>query len=114
MTARADPLTKRAKTAGLAGFVRLSYPASSARVFVNVLERLNYSVDSLLSEAGIRRADLDHRAPGRTWYAEQWRFDPPAGEQPRDVPGRNRRSDPEKTKEPISAPPSPIHGSSVS
>jgi hypothetical protein len=59
MTARADRLTKRAKTAGLASSVRLSYPASSARVFVDALERLNYSVESLLGDAGIRRADLD-------------------------------------------------------
>jgi hypothetical protein len=54
MTARADRLTKRAKTAGAPGSLRSSYPASSARVFVDALERLNYSVDSLLSDAGIR------------------------------------------------------------
>jgi hypothetical protein len=58
MTERADRLTKRAKTAASPS-VRSSYPASSARVFVDALERLNYSVDALLSDAGIRRADLD-------------------------------------------------------
>ena len=68
MTARADRLTKRAKTAGSAG--RPSYPASSARVFVDGLERLNYSVEALLAHAGIRRADLDDpdaRIPCAVW-----------------------------------------------
>jgi AraC-like DNA-binding protein len=72
MTARADRLTKRAKTAGLASSVRSSYPASSARVFVDALERLNYSVESLLGDAGIRRADLDDpdaRIPCAAWGA---------------------------------------------
>jgi AraC-like DNA-binding protein len=70
MTARADRLTKRAKIAGSASFVRSSYPASSARVFVDALERLNYKVESLLCDAGIRRADLDDpdaRIPRAVW-----------------------------------------------
>jgi AraC-like DNA-binding protein len=70
MTARADRLTKRAKTAGSAGSVRPSYPASSARVFVDALERLNYSVEPLLANAGIRREDLDDpdaRIPSAVW-----------------------------------------------
>ena len=72
MTARADRLTKRAKTAGSASSVRSSYPASSARVFVDALERLNYSVESLLCDAGICRADLDEpdaRIPCELWGA---------------------------------------------
>ena len=72
MTARADRLTKRAKTVGSASSLRSSYPASSARVFVDALERLNYRVDSLLSDAGIRRADLDDpdaRIPCPAWGA---------------------------------------------
>ena len=72
MTARADRLTKRAKTAGSASSLRSSYPASSARVFVDALERLNYSVEPLLSDAGIRRADLDDpdaRIPCVAWGA---------------------------------------------
>ncbi len=72
MTARADRLTKRAKNAGSASSVRSSYPASSARVFVEALERLNYSVESLLCDAGIRRADLDDpdgRIPCAPWGA---------------------------------------------
>jgi AraC-like DNA-binding protein len=70
MTARADRLIKRAKTPRSAGSVRSSYPASSARVFVDALERLNYSVESLLADAGIRRADLndsDARIPCAVW-----------------------------------------------
>jgi hypothetical protein len=59
MTARADSLTRRAKTADRSGSVRFSHPASSARVFVDALERLEYRMDPLLTEAGIRRADLD-------------------------------------------------------
>jgi hypothetical protein len=54
MTARADRLTKRAKTPALASSVRSSYPASSARVFVDALERLNYSVESLLLHSSER------------------------------------------------------------
>ncbi len=70
MTARADRLTKRAKTPDRAGFVRSSYPASSARVFVDALERLNYRMEPLLATAGIRRADLhdpDARIPCTVW-----------------------------------------------
>ena len=55
-----------------ASSVRSSYPASSARVFVDALERLNYSVESLLGDAGIRRADLDDpdaRIPCAAWGA---------------------------------------------
>ena len=72
MTARADRLAKRAKTAALASSVRSSYPASSARVFVDAFERLNYSVESLLGDAGIRRGDLDDpdaRIPCAAWGA---------------------------------------------
>ena len=59
MTARADRLTDGAKTPANAGFVRSSYPASSLRVFVNALERLDYRMAPLLADAGIQRADLD-------------------------------------------------------
>ena len=52
MTARADRLIKRAKSPGSSSSLRSSYPASSARVFVDALERLNYSVESLLGDAG--------------------------------------------------------------
>jgi hypothetical protein len=65
-------LTKRATTAGSASSLRSSYPASSARVFVDALERLNYGVESLLGDAGIRRADLDDpdaRIPCAVWGA---------------------------------------------
>ena len=70
MTARADRLTKRAKIRDQAGSVRSSYPASSARVFVDALERLNYCMEPLLAEAGISRADLhdpDARIPCTVW-----------------------------------------------
>ena len=72
MTARADSLTERAKPAGSTRSVQSSYPASSARVFIDALERLNYSVEPLLGDAGIRRADLedpDARIPCATWGA---------------------------------------------
>jgi hypothetical protein len=59
MTARADRLTKRAKTPDQGGSGRSSYLASSVRVFVDALERLDYRIEPLLANAGIRRADLD-------------------------------------------------------
>jgi hypothetical protein len=65
---RADCLTKRAKTAGLAGSVRSSY-LRAVRVFVNALERLNYGVDSPLSDAGIRRGSLLTSLP---WAQCRW------------------------------------------
>jgi hypothetical protein len=58
MTARADRLTHGARTPDNAGVVRSSYPASSLRVFVGALERLDYRMAPLLAEAGIHRADL--------------------------------------------------------
>jgi len=70
MTARADRLTKRAKTPDQAGSVRSSHPASSARVFVDALERLDYCMEPLLANAGIRQADLDDpdaRIPCTAW-----------------------------------------------
>ena len=70
MTARADRLTKRAKTPDQRRSVRSSYPASSVRVFVDALERLGYRMEPLLASAGIRRADLDDpdaRIPVTVW-----------------------------------------------
>jgi AraC-like DNA-binding protein len=70
MTARADRLIKRAKTADRVGSVRSSYPVSSACVFVDALERLKYCMEPLLANAGIRRADLhdsDARIPCAVW-----------------------------------------------
>ena len=70
MTARADRLTKRAKTSNRAGSVQSSLPASSLRVFVDALERLDYRMEPLLADAGIRRAELedpDGRVPGTVW-----------------------------------------------
>jgi AraC-like DNA-binding protein len=70
MTARADPLIKRARIAEHARPVRTSYLASSVRVFAEGLERLNYPMQPLLADAGIRRADLndpDHRIPSTAW-----------------------------------------------
>ena len=70
MTARADRLTKRAKTPEQAGSARSTYPASSAHVFVDALELLGYSMEPLLADAGIRRADLDDpdaRIPVTAW-----------------------------------------------
>ena len=78
MTVRADRLTKRAKTPDQAGSVRSSYPAGSVRVFVDALERLDYCMEPLLANAGIRRADLDDpdaRIPRPVWgqlCAERW------------------------------------------
>ena len=69
MTARADSLTHGAKTPDNAG-VRSSYPASSLRVFVDALERLDYRMAPLLADAGIDRADLDDpdaRIPRSIW-----------------------------------------------
>jgi AraC-like DNA-binding protein len=70
MTVRADRLTMRAKTSDRLGSPRSSYPASSARVFVDALERLGYCMAPLLADAGIRRADLndpDGRIPVAAW-----------------------------------------------
>jgi AraC-like DNA-binding protein len=70
MTGRADRLTVRTKATSRAGVVRSSYPASSARVFVAALERLDYRMEPLLASAGIRRADLDDpdaRIPCARW-----------------------------------------------
>jgi AraC-like DNA-binding protein len=70
MTARANRLTERAKTADQRGSFRSSHPASSTRVFVDALERLGYGVEALLAGAGIRRADLndpDGRIPVAAW-----------------------------------------------
>ena len=67
---RADRLTKRAKTPDQGGSVRSSYPAGSVRVFVDALERLDYCMEPLLADAGIRRADLDDpdaRIPRTVW-----------------------------------------------
>jgi AraC-like DNA-binding protein len=59
MTARATRLTNRAKTSDQLGSSRSSHPASSARVFVDALERLGYCMEPLLADAGIGRADLN-------------------------------------------------------
>jgi AraC-like DNA-binding protein len=70
MTPRANRLAKRATTAGQLGSSRSSHPASSARVFVEALERLGYRMEPLLADAGIRRADLnepDGRIPVAAW-----------------------------------------------
>jgi AraC-like DNA-binding protein len=70
MTLRAYRLTKRARTSDRLGSCRSSHPASSARVFVDALERLGYPMERLLAEAGIRRADLndpDGRIPVAAW-----------------------------------------------
>jgi hypothetical protein len=70
MTARADRLTDGAKMPDNADFVRSSYPASSLRVFVDALERLDYRMAPLLAEAGIHPADLDDpdaRLPRSIW-----------------------------------------------
>jgi AraC-like DNA-binding protein len=70
MTARADRLTQRARTPELAVPIRSSYPASSLRVFVDALERLDYRMEPLLADAGIDRAvldDPDARIPRSLW-----------------------------------------------
>jgi hypothetical protein len=70
MTARADRLTKRANPADREGSVPSSDPASTVRVFVDALERLDYGMTPLLATAGIRRADLDDpdaRIPRTAW-----------------------------------------------
>jgi hypothetical protein len=59
MTARADLLTKRAKSPNPVDSVPSSYPASRARVFVDALEQLDCRMEPLLATAGIRRTDLD-------------------------------------------------------
>jgi AraC-like DNA-binding protein len=72
MTARADRLTMRAKAADHVGAVPSSYPASSLRVFVDALERLDYRVGPLLADAGIGRSDMDDpdgRIPCTAWIA---------------------------------------------
>jgi AraC-like DNA-binding protein len=72
MTARADRLTKCAKKAGEAGSGLLSYPASSARVFVDALERLDFRMEPVLANAGFHRADLDDpdaRISSQVWGA---------------------------------------------
>jgi AraC-like DNA-binding protein len=70
MTARADRLTSRANSPGSALVGPSSHPASSARVFVAALERLNCIVEPLLADAGITREDLDDpdaRIPTAVW-----------------------------------------------
>ena len=70
MIERADRLTKGAKIPAQVNWIRSSHPASSARVFVDALERLDYSLEPLLATAGIRRADLDDpdgRIPVSAW-----------------------------------------------
>lgn len=70
MTARANRLTSRANSSGSALYRPSSHPASSARVFVAALERLSYSVEPLLADAGITREDLDDpdgRIPTLVW-----------------------------------------------
>jgi AraC-like DNA-binding protein len=70
MTARANSLIKRAKLSDRLASPRSSHPASGARVFVDALERLGYSMDTLLADAGIRRAELndpDGRIPVAAW-----------------------------------------------
>src|SRR5688572_7490518 len=70
MTARADRLTNRAKTREQVTAVRSSYPASSARVFFDALERLNFCMKPLLVQAGLGRAGLDDpdaRIPRAVW-----------------------------------------------
>jgi len=59
MTARADRLTKRAKPPDQARSVLSSDPASTVRVFVDALERLDDRMEPLLAAAGISRPDLD-------------------------------------------------------
>jgi hypothetical protein len=70
MTARAYRLTDGAKTSDTPASFGPPYPASSARVFVNALERLDYRMAPLLADAGIHRADLDD--PGVGCSAERW------------------------------------------
>jgi AraC-like DNA-binding protein len=70
MTVRAVRLIKRAKIPDQAGTVRSSHPAGNVRVFVHALERLDYRMEPLLTNAGIRRADLDDpdaRIPRAVW-----------------------------------------------
>lgn len=70
MTARADRLTKRANPPDRAGSEPSSDPASTVRVFVEALERLEYPMDGLLANAGIARTDLDDpdgRIPCTVW-----------------------------------------------
>ncbi len=70
MTARADRLTKRAKPADPKGSVPSTDPASTVRVFVDALERLDCRMERCLTDAGIRRADLDDpdaRIPCTVW-----------------------------------------------
>jgi AraC-like DNA-binding protein len=70
MTARADRLTKRAKPPDRAGSEPSSDPASTVRVFVEALERLDYRMEPLLAAADINRLDLDDpdaRIPCTVW-----------------------------------------------
>ena len=63
-------LDKARQNLGPVGPSRSSHPASSARVFVDALERLGYCMEPLLADAGIRRADLndpDGRIPVAAW-----------------------------------------------
>src|SRR6476619_3293869 len=72
MTARADRLPKRATPADREGSVPSSDPASTVRVFVDALERLDYRMERLLADAGIRRAELDDpdaRIPCTAWVS---------------------------------------------
>ena len=78
MTARADRLTKRAKTPDQAGSVRSSYPASSVRVFVDALERLDYCMEPLLAtpvsveRIWMTRTRAYRVRSGARCFAERW------------------------------------------
>jgi AraC-like DNA-binding protein len=59
-----------ARTSSQVLSVRSSYPASSARIFVDAFERLGYPMEPLLADVGISRADLDDpdaRIPVSAW-----------------------------------------------
>jgi hypothetical protein len=77
MTVRADRLTQRAKTPDQGRSVRSSYPAGSVRVFVQALKRLDYCMEPLLADAGIRRTELESQTrayrvrPGTHYCAER-------------------------------------------
>jgi AraC-like DNA-binding protein len=59
MTARADRLTKRAKSLERAATSGPSDPARVVRVFVEAMERLGYDMDPLLAQAGFCRSEFE-------------------------------------------------------
>ena len=79
MTARADRLTKRANPPDRAGSVPSSDPASTVRVFVDALERLDYRMEPCwptpvsFERILVTRTRAYRVRSGSRCFAERWK-----------------------------------------